>query len=86
MLLLPGNVYVYSLSGNYQSHDPLSDGYCNSNLYLFAFWVITFQYILCSVFILFCCCVCCTVCSMADKRSKDERRQARLFQQMMYEG
>lgn len=65
-----GNVYIYKIHKTYQSDDPLTDDYCNRDLYLFAFWLITFQYILSLLLICVSCCVCCVFCCVALKQSK----------------
>ncbi|XP_065668502.1 transmembrane protein 272 isoform X2 [Hydra vulgaris] len=52
-----GNIWVYSKYKPYfvpPPHEPMN--YCNKNLYMFSFWIITFSYIIMG---LICVCTCC---------------------------
>ncbi|KAK2164303.1 hypothetical protein LSH36_66g06026 [Paralvinella palmiformis] len=66
--LVFGSVWIYRIYGDY-SNDPSSPDYCQPTLYVFAFWILTIQYIMALLAILCCCISGIVVCCLASSSS-----------------
>lgn len=72
IFVIPGSVWVYK---EYEpNYDPTVGKYCNKNLYLFAFWLITSVYImLATITVCLCSISIMTIVFHTDRRDDDIR-------------
>lgn len=69
---IAGCIFIYRTHGEYQSTDSSLANYCNNSFYLYAFWIVTLNYIIVGLVIVLCCAVCCCICCAVCKSAAND--------------